>query len=452
MQGLSSIAAALAFGPALALAQASGATVAHGQASFATQGNQLTITTVNGAGTRHSAIDWQSFSVPQGGVTRFNQPDAQSTSINRVLGGDPSKILGTLSSNGKLVLVNPAGITVGQGAAVDTAGFTASTLRMSDADALAGRLRFDGALPGATLQVDGTLTAQVGDVVLIASSVAIGANALVRAPDGAVVLAAGQKVELTGRGLEGIRMEVVAPSDSAVNLGALQGDAVGMFAANLRHSGFIRADGAERDGNKLRLVATRSSTIDGAIRTSRISVLASKAADDAKAEAEKAEAEKEKADKEKADKAKADKAKADKAKGNGGNTTEGENGGAGSSTAASADPVTPDSSPAPAPAPVVTASAPTSAPAAPAPVESGSPAPSPAADAAAPAQAAASAPASTPASAPLQVVAEAAREQQQQVLSFLAQPGTTTIASASDVMFLKPKRKGLETDAAQCIP
>jgi filamentous hemagglutinin family protein len=136
---LLAIAAALAFAPALSLAQASGATVIHGQASFATQGNQLTITTVNGAGTRHSAIDWQSFSVPQGSVTRFNQPDALSTSINRVLGADPSKILGTLSSNGRLVLVNPAGITVGQGAAVDTAGFTASTLRMSDADALAGR-------------------------------------------------------------------------------------------------------------------------------------------------------------------------------------------------------------------------------------------------------------------------------------------------------------------------
>jgi filamentous hemagglutinin family protein len=56
--------------------------------------------------------------VPQGGSTRFNQPDAASTSINRVLGNDPSRILGTLSSNGRLVLVNPSGITVGQGAAV----------------------------------------------------------------------------------------------------------------------------------------------------------------------------------------------------------------------------------------------------------------------------------------------------------------------------------------------
>src|SRR5690606_21401535 len=92
--------------------------------------------------TGHSAINWQSFSVPRGSVTQFNQPNAASLSINRVVGPDPSAIFGTLSSNGRLVLVNPAGITVGAGAVVDTAGFTASTLRMSDADALAGRLLF----------------------------------------------------------------------------------------------------------------------------------------------------------------------------------------------------------------------------------------------------------------------------------------------------------------------
>ena len=90
-------------------------------------GKNLTITTSNGAGLNHSALNWQSFSVPAGSVTRFEQPSAASTSINRVTGADPSAILGTLTSNGKLVLVNPAGIAVGPGGVVDTAGFTAST-------------------------------------------------------------------------------------------------------------------------------------------------------------------------------------------------------------------------------------------------------------------------------------------------------------------------------------
>src|SRR5205085_8562724 len=109
----------------------------HGTATLTRAGNNLTVTTTNGAGNR-SVINWSSFSVPGGSVTRFEQPSATSTSINRVVENNVSKIFGTLSSNGQLVLVNPAGITVGKGAFVDTAAFTASTLSLSQADAIAG--------------------------------------------------------------------------------------------------------------------------------------------------------------------------------------------------------------------------------------------------------------------------------------------------------------------------
>ncbi|MGE0497607.1 MAG: filamentous hemagglutinin N-terminal domain-containing protein, partial [Ramlibacter sp.] len=90
-----------------AQAQPVGLQAIHGSASVVTQGNQTLITTHNGAGTSHSALDWQSFNIPAGSTTRFLQPGADSTSINRVLGNNPSAIFGTLSSNGKLVLVNP---------------------------------------------------------------------------------------------------------------------------------------------------------------------------------------------------------------------------------------------------------------------------------------------------------------------------------------------------------
>ena len=57
----------------------------------------------------------------------------------------PSSIFGTLSApTAGWCWSTRAGIAVGAGAVVDTAGFTASTLRMSDADAIAGRLRFAG--------------------------------------------------------------------------------------------------------------------------------------------------------------------------------------------------------------------------------------------------------------------------------------------------------------------
>ena len=185
------VAAAFA-GAGQALAQPTGAQVISGQASLQQQGNNLVVTTQNAVGTNRSAINWQSFSIPAGSATRFEQPSATSLSINRVLGNNPSALFGTLSSNGKLVLVNPSGIAVGTGAVIDTAGFSASTLRMSDADALAGRLVFGGdGLPGGALNVEGRILARSGDIVLIAPNLQTGANALLQAPNGSAILAAG---------------------------------------------------------------------------------------------------------------------------------------------------------------------------------------------------------------------------------------------------------------------
>ncbi|MGE4240293.1 filamentous hemagglutinin N-terminal domain-containing protein [Ramlibacter sp.] len=187
------LALATCFAPPGLRAQPAGAQAVHGTASVVQQGSRTIVTTANGAGTSHSVIDWQSFSVPGGTATQFVQPGATSTSINRVHGSDPSRIFGTLSSNGRLVLVNPAGIAVGAGAVVDTAGFTASTLRMSDADALAGRHVFgDGGAAGA-LSVDGRVLARSGDLVLLAPDIHVGEGAVLKSDTGATLLAAGRR-------------------------------------------------------------------------------------------------------------------------------------------------------------------------------------------------------------------------------------------------------------------
>lgn len=248
-----------------------GGVAVHGQAQIAQPAaNQLVVTTQNGAGSGHSAINWQSFSISAGSSTRFVQPDAASLSINRVVTNTPSAIFGSLSSNGRLVLVNQSGIAVGAGAVVDTAGFTASALRMTDADALAGRLRFGtsgspDAMGGAAgLTVDGRITARHGDVVLIAPQIGIGASALVQSPNGSTILAAGQQVEITGRGLEGISLLVQARDNEARNLGRLEGDAVAIFAGTLRHSGAVQATTATLEGGRVVLQAAGDTYVEGA--------------------------------------------------------------------------------------------------------------------------------------------------------------------------------------------
>ncbi|HET7772588.1 MAG TPA: filamentous hemagglutinin N-terminal domain-containing protein, partial [Burkholderiaceae bacterium] len=194
-----------------------GATVVNGQASFSQQGNRLTVTNTPG-----TIINWQQFNVGAGNVTWFNQQNAQSAVLNRVTGVDPSQILGTLGSNGRVFLVNPNGVVFGQGAMVDTAGLVVSTLDISNEDFKAGRLRFAG-LPGAPsgeIKVDGVMRAQNGDVYIIGGSVSN--EGLIQAPNGNVVLAAGQSVELAGRGLDGIRFEVAAGGEVRT-LGRIEG-------------------------------------------------------------------------------------------------------------------------------------------------------------------------------------------------------------------------------------
>src|SRR5690606_34809051 len=63
-----------------------GATVVHGSAQFAMpSANTLEIT--NSA---NAIINWQSFNIGQGEITRFIQPSADSAVLNRVTGINPS--------------------------------------------------------------------------------------------------------------------------------------------------------------------------------------------------------------------------------------------------------------------------------------------------------------------------------------------------------------------------
>lgn len=234
----------LAFCSGTVLANPSGAQVANGQVAFA-QSNPASLQVTNSPG---AVINWQSFSIAPGEITRFIQQSAASTVLNRVVGQNLSQIYGTLQSNGRVFLVNPNGILVGPGAVIDTAGFIASSLRMTDADFLAGKLRFSGdASAGAVVNQGRIRTGFGGTVALIAPHVEN--SGLIETPGGGILLAAGQKVQIASIEHGDVLFEVQAPTDSVVNLGQLlaDGGAVGAFAGTLKHSGEIRANALIRD-------------------------------------------------------------------------------------------------------------------------------------------------------------------------------------------------------------
>jgi filamentous hemagglutinin family protein len=252
------LAVASCFAMPVVLANPTGASVAAGQVSFHQQGNLLQITN-----SPNAIINWQSFSIGANEVTRFVQGSASSAVLNRVVGHDPSSILGALQSNGRIFLLNPNGIVFGASARIDVAGLVASSLHLSDADFLGGKLRFvDAVGAGAVVNEGAIATPSGGQVYLVGASVEN--RGLIRSPRGEVVLAAGKRVELVDPGTPDLRVEITAPDNRAVNLGAIAAEAgrVGIYAGLLSQGGVIDANSAQAtEDGRIVLKATQGVTL-----------------------------------------------------------------------------------------------------------------------------------------------------------------------------------------------
>ncbi|WP_171817309.1 two-partner secretion domain-containing protein [Sulfuritalea hydrogenivorans] len=239
---LKRISVALAAGfSSLVLANPLDPTVVAGSATFQNAGNTLTVTNANG-----TVIDWKGFSIGQGEITRFIQANAASQVLNRVTSGDPSVILGALQSNGRVFLINQNGIAFGPNAQIDVGGFVVSSLGLSNADFLAGRLNFTEQAGAGNIVNQGLIrTASGGLVALIAPT--IENHGIIQAPNGDVILAAGKSANLVDLQRPSIQVEVNAADNQALNVGQLVGRNIGIYAGAIRHSGIASANTAALD-------------------------------------------------------------------------------------------------------------------------------------------------------------------------------------------------------------
>lgn len=243
---------AVALGPAAA--NPTGAQVASGSATITQQGATLVI-----KNTPNAIINWQSFSIAAGQTTNFIQQSIASSVLNRVVGVNPSSILGTLTSNGKVFLVNPNGVVFGEGSNVNAAGLVVSTLNLTDADFTSGNLHFTGDASAGNIALGGIVRSSNGDVYLIAPNVTNTGS--IGAVNGNVILAAGQTVDILGRGLDDIKFEVQNRSNQAINLGQIDGDAVGLFAGTLQQAGVVNASAVSVQGGQVVLSAEANMTL-----------------------------------------------------------------------------------------------------------------------------------------------------------------------------------------------
>ncbi|MFC6276477.1 ESPR-type extended signal peptide-containing protein [Psittacicella hinzii] len=215
------------------LAYADGRTemnVVHGSANVVTNGLVTSITT-----TPNTVINWKDFNVAPNEILKFVQQNSNSAVLNRVLGGRTSEILGQLSSNGRVFIVNPAGIIFGKNAVVDAAGLVASTLDISDDDFVSGKYVFNQEKDSAIAQIlnqglikindDGTLALVGGQVVNTGS---------LTAKNGTVYLAAGKSITIADLSNPLISYTVTA-GNKAVNLGQIVAKNVALIGNKVAH-------------------------------------------------------------------------------------------------------------------------------------------------------------------------------------------------------------------------
>ncbi len=213
--------------------------VTSGTANAQQTGKTLTINNLSNS----AVLNWASFDVSADGKVVFVQPNSTSVALNQIYQANPSSILGSVSANGQIYLVNPNGFVFGANSTINVGGLLASSLSISAdvfskgilSSALASNSpptpSLDG--KGQTWVLDGQgnkvlgadgqpipvqivvepgaqMTAASGGRLMLASQNIQNGGSL-SAPDGQVVLAAGQQVYLqasTDPNYRGILVEV----------------------------------------------------------------------------------------------------------------------------------------------------------------------------------------------------------------------------------------------------
>ncbi|SEL78378.1 filamentous hemagglutinin N-terminal domain-containing protein [Halomonas daqiaonensis] len=236
-------------------------------AGSATIGGDATVMEIKQS-TQNAAINWQAFDIASGETVNFAQPNSSAVALNRVLGSDPSAIMGTLTANGSVFLINPNGVLFGQNASVNVGGLVASTLAISDSDFMAGRYNFAGTGDGSIVN-QGTINADGGYVALLGADVSN--QGTLQANLGTVALAAGDAITLdvAGDGLLNVAVNQGALDALVQNGGMIQADggkvlmtaqsAGELFQSTVNNTGEIRAQSIENRNGTIMLTGDMQS-------------------------------------------------------------------------------------------------------------------------------------------------------------------------------------------------
>src|SRR6266540_4638062 len=253
-------AALIALSAAPAAGGPEGGTVVGGAATIQGQGGPAVI--VNQT-TNSAIINWNTFNIGVRESVRFNQPGSSSVVLNRVTGGlGPSEILGTLTANGRVFLINRDGILFGLSAVVNTASFLATTHDIRNSDFMAGRYNFNiPGRPDASIVNQGRITASSGGFAALVAP-GVRNSGTITATLGTVALASGNSFTLD---MYGDRLITLSVNDQVASkvIDVATGKPLTSLVTN---DGRIRAN-----GGRVELTAAAARTVvDSVINTSGV--------------------------------------------------------------------------------------------------------------------------------------------------------------------------------------
>lgn len=140
-----------------------------------------------------SIINWNNFDIGSDMEVQFHQPGVTAAVLNKVTDGEITGIQGILGANGRVFIINPAGIVFGPDAVINVTQLVASSLNIEDEDFLDGLpYTFTGGLDAGDVTNEGSITAEV--VALIAKNVFNKGHIVA---DDCAILAAGDTVYIS---------------------------------------------------------------------------------------------------------------------------------------------------------------------------------------------------------------------------------------------------------------
>ncbi|HHF6935000.1 TPA: filamentous hemagglutinin N-terminal domain-containing protein, partial [Haemophilus influenzae] len=222
-----------------------GMDVVHGTATMQVDGNKTII-----RNSVDAIINWKQFNIDQNEMVQFLQESNNSAVFNRVTSDQISQLKGILDSNGQVFLINPNGITIGKDAIINTNGFTASTLDISNENIKARNFTLEQTKDKALAEIvnHGLITVgKDGSVNLIGGKVKN--EGVISVNGGSISLLAGQKITISDIINPTITYSIAAPENEAINLGDIfaKSGNINVRAATIRNKGKLSADSVSKD-------------------------------------------------------------------------------------------------------------------------------------------------------------------------------------------------------------